>query len=201
MNTLLRPSDWFDDYWSLLYYEFILSDWCDILLFIRVGGVEWCVLIARNIQRLFSLGVWPVTFWYKVSDKLCLYGTQRYKLSFINKTAVVITTDYFPHTLARVDWVRERYGFISVGFCQRRTLLTLFVDHVRINTFCLYLLLPPWRDVCCSIHHLFISNRSLLFIVWQYKLEQNLRWHDRRPDIVVLHLPPVERLGSGLYFK
>ena len=99
-------------------------------------------------------------------------------------------------------WVRERYGFISVGFCQRRTLLTLSVDHVRINTFCLYLLLPPWRgDVCCSIHHLFISNRSLLFIFWQYKPEQNLRWHDRRPAVVVLHLPPVERLGSGLYFK
>ena len=104
--------------------------------------------------------------------------------------------------VARVDWVRERYGFISVGFCQRRTLLTLSVDHVRINTFCLYLLLPPWRgDVCCSIHHLFISNRSLLFIFWQYKPEQNLRWHDRRPAVVVLHLPPVERLGSGLYFK
>ena len=97
--------------------------------------------------------------------------------------------------IACVDWARERYGLICVGFYPSN-----LSEHIWINAFRLDLLLPPWRGDICSIHQLFTANR-LLYILWQYKLQQNSRGHDRRPLMVVLHLPPVERLGSCLYFK
>ena len=83
--------------------------------------------LSLNMFNVSALNIATYTFlfqWLQLASVVSRYST-----------AAILASPTLDIRLAHVDWVRERYGFISVDFCQRWTLLTLSVYHVRINAF------------------------------------------------------------------